>query len=538
MLTDPTLPTAVAPASPQPAPPRPQPQQAAPIPTIRPAANSIPTIRGWQPSPQRQAQEAALQSSLMRQEAPRTPAKGFWGKAGRVLGDIGNVAGTVILGTDKMAAIPGTSEYRAAQHAATGRELTQLETQDQTEQNDEAKRELERAQTQNLENPPNTIEPTAEGIFGINSRNLTATPVSAPGGQPLHPYVKPGPISRVAIQDPNDPTNGIEAIEQDGVIYVPGPNGAYAPVTNPRPFEKPTQQHPTAGLVGGRAAFGLYDPQKGWVDPTTKQPLPGFTPPPNYVEGASQLPNQMAYIPQPGGGYEAQVIQPGMKLPAGSLSMSGASAADEPMVPIIDPNTQRVIGYAARGSIADATGAGGQGMLDAERGGLTPKPGTTVTEQAQNAVSLRKMIQDNIFPSIEVAQKAGIMGPESGRVQEFLRQHVGNPSSPAAILQAQLAAVPMMLGRMYGYRSAQYLQGMQEFLNLRMTPSALRSYLTGVSAHASTIAEQGGMAPKGANNPEPQTGKVFNSAKWLKANPNGDLAAAKRQAAKEGYTVQ
>lgn len=121
-------------------------------------------------------------------------------------------------------------------------------------------------------------------------------------------------------------------------------------------------------------------------------------------------------------------------------------------------------------------------------GGVIPaKPGTSLIDQGYMAQGLKEMVTNNIFPAIDQAQKAGVMGPVSGRVQNFLLKRVGDPSSPAAYLQATLDAVPMMLGRIYGYRSADYAQAYNDFLNTRMTPEALRSYLNGVMAHAGTI---------------------------------------------------
>lgn len=472
MLTDPTLPTAVAPASPQPAPPRPAPQQPAPIPTIRPAANSIPTIRGWQPSPQRQAQEAGLQSSLVRQEAPRTPAKGFWGKAGRVLGDIGNVAGTVILGTDKMAAIPGTSEYRAAQHAATGRELTQLETQDQAEQNDEAKRELEGAQTQNLENPPNTIEPTAEGIFGINSRNLTATPVSAPGGQPLHPYVKPGPFSRVTIQDPNDPTKGIEAMQQDGVIYAPGPDGAYTPVTNPRPYAKPSTEPKITKMVGGQPH--IYSSTDGGKTYTVDQGIA----PPNY--GQQILPTKTEKKLGPDG-------------------------------------VQHLYGYNQQTQ-----------QYDIDEGAAPTGQAAHQIFQGAAIEQLAPQIIDDINAHRDVI----------GNLGSYYKQWmVGTPVSDpnAAQIMAELMSLAAMQPALHAFRSTNAMEAFEKMVGgLEKNPDSTIATINGMLKTPETFTNLGeGKGRAGA----PQTGKVFNSAKWLKANPNGDLAAAKRKAAKEGMPV-
>ena len=274
------------------------------------------------------------------------------------------------------------------------------------------------------------------------------------------------------------------------------------------------------GTVNGRLTYANHNPDTGkYTDPNTGAVIPNFQPQPNYVQGAAALPQNLWSVPQPGGTTKLIEVHPGQTLPAGALSMSGQNAANAPTVPIYDENG-RVIGYTGKGSVADATGAGAGGVAAAEAGGLTPKPGTTVVEQAQNAVSLQNMIHDNILPAMNDAIKANDMGPANGRVEEFLRAHVGNPNGTAAKLQAQLSAVPMMLGRMYGYRSAQYLQGMEDFLNTRMTPEALQGYLSGVSAHAATIAHQGGMGPKNAPVAEtPTVGTVEGGYRFKGGDP-------------------
>ncbi len=217
-----------------------------------------------------------------------------------------------------------------------------------------------------------------------------------------------------------------------------------------------------------------------------------------------------------------------------------AATQAQGLIPIISPETNEVIGYAPKGGVAAATGAGRTGVEQAMAGGITPAPTTTVVGQAQMADSLQNMISENILPALDEADKAGEMGPASGRVQQFLLKKIGDPDSPAAKLQATLDAVPMMLGRMYGYRSAEYAEHLNNFMSTRMTPDALKAYLSGVTAHARTIVRQGGMGreqPAAATN-LPGTGKIFDSARWAKANPKGDVNAAKAQAKAEGYEVR
>jgi hypothetical protein len=57
------------------------------------------------------------------------------------------------------------------------------------------------------------------------------------------------------------------------------------PIHNPQLYQKaPEGGRPVAGSIGNKPAWGIYDQQKGWVDPATKQPLKGFQPPPSWAE--------------------------------------------------------------------------------------------------------------------------------------------------------------------------------------------------------------------------------------------------------------
>jgi len=116
-------------------------------------------------------------------------------------------------------------------------------------------------------------------------------------------------------------------------------------------------------------------------------------------------------------------------------------------------------------------------------------PTAAIRTSAQGAQTLQAMIKQNILPALLEAQKEGAVGIGSGRVQDFLLRKIGDPNSAAAKLQATLDAVGPMLGRMYGYHSARYAQHFNGFLNTRMTPDALKGYLTGVLEHAKTAEE-------------------------------------------------
>jgi hypothetical protein len=186
-----------------------------------------------------------------------------------------------------------------------------------------------------------------------------------------------------------------------------------------------------------------------------------------------------------------------------------AATAAQGLIPIIDPNSNQVIGYAPKGGVANATGAGRQGVQDAMHGGLTPAPTGLTRSGAQGAQTLEAMISNNILPALTQADQAGVIGPGEGHVQDFLLHHIGDPDPAAANLAATLNAVGPMLGRMYGFRSAEYANAQEQFLNTQMTPEALRAYLQGVTAHAQTVEQQGGVRNQGAKQTTESEGEVL-----------------------------
>jgi len=92
------------------------------------------------------------------------------------------------------------------------------------------------------------------------------------------PYEKPGPLEKVTLMGSDGkPQLGFT---RNGVTW----DSQGQIVDNPQPYENPgAGAHPTAGMVNGKPAFGLYAPGKGWTDPDTGQPLKGFTPPPAFA---------------------------------------------------------------------------------------------------------------------------------------------------------------------------------------------------------------------------------------------------------------
>ncbi len=169
--------------------------QAQQLPTIAapaPAQGALQPIRAVQAAPlapapvfrpnqQRQQQEQALQANLM-QQINRPKPQGFWPKAASILGNIGNAAGTIILGNDKMAGIPGTEQHRALQENATERQLGALQNQDAadqkafgTEQDSAAKRALEGSQANEADaraaqaNEPDLAKAYAHRVNQVNN---------------------------------------------------------------------------------------------------------------------------------------------------------------------------------------------------------------------------------------------------------------------------------------------------------------------------------------------------------------------------------
>ncbi len=156
-LLDPNVSPSVLPPAVGGLPPLPQmpgPAAAPPTPDSIAGPSAIPQLQGGlRPlvTNPRQQQEEQLQQSLL----PKPGQPGFWHALGRVASKIGNVAGDV-LDPGAMSIIPGTDLYNQIQHVQNQRLLTSLQTQDQTEQDQAAKRNAEGAQT------AQTQEETAE----------------------------------------------------------------------------------------------------------------------------------------------------------------------------------------------------------------------------------------------------------------------------------------------------------------------------------------------------------------------------------------
>jgi len=65
-------------------------------------------------------------------------------------------------------------------------------------------------------------------------------------------------------------------------------------IAGAKPYQKePNEPKPTAGMVGGKPAWGQYVQGKGWLDPNTGQPIPGFQPPPSFAETGLYEPTEV-----------------------------------------------------------------------------------------------------------------------------------------------------------------------------------------------------------------------------------------------------
>lgn len=214
----------------------------------------------------------------------------------------------------------------------------------------------------------------------------------------------------------------------------PLPDG-YAPF---KPATAPSG-HPVAGSIANNPAWGLFDPQKGWLDPTTHAPLKGFTPPPTWAEVMPATHTQTLTNPETG-------------LPT-----------------VYQYNAQTK-------TFSQPAGIAGTG---------------TYSHQIQSAHAVQRMVNDNVLPLIDKMQKAGEMGVFKGRFSDWLDRDVGNaPPDVAQLHQLVNGVVSMMMG-LYGFRRQQAVEALDKQMGARMTPESMRASLQGVMEHAQSIIGSG-----------------------------------------------
>lgn len=231
---------------------------------------------------------------------------GFGGKLAHVFSKIGNIAGDIVA-PGVMARVPGTDLNRQMEESGLERNIQGLE-------GDEAKNALEGAQAQEAgalakkaDEPDFTAVPTAEGYmsFDPHAQNPQLNPLPANNGQPVMPYVKPGPRQHVFLAGPNNMPIAATFDPQSGTYY----DAHGTPVQNPQPYEKAPAETPHAINIDGKPGFGVVVPGKGWVDPMTGQPITGHVtpipPPPSY--GQLILPTKTATFIDPKTGLPVEM---------------------------------------------------------------------------------------------------------------------------------------------------------------------------------------------------------------------------------------
>jgi hypothetical protein len=296
----PPAPVAAAPAS-TPAPPP------AALPMLRQPPEAIPQLRGYQPSPLRQRQEQNLQQSLLNEENPTAP-HGFWGKAGHILGTIGNDLGNVILGTDKMSAIPGTAAYKAAQHGATERELEGLEKEDQTEESNQAREQLEGAQAGKTAAEAAVIPGETGDKHALTQSEIDKNNAEIYGLE--NPWAKMPDNQPITNAD-----NLQKGFEDRYHVLNPG---------QPLPPEFTLPQNPTKGdydridklLAGVESAQGTKEQQE--QSNALRQAMFSLA-----AQNAGD--KNLWSVPQPDGSSKVVSLRPGDTIPKGAVSLSGQS---------------------------------------------------------------------------------------------------------------------------------------------------------------------------------------------------------------------
>lgn len=227
--------------------------------------------------------ENAVQSKLM--SDMNAPAQKYHGVGGKILHGL-NVARNLAedFFVPQMAVMDPTSYlHRQFMDKNYGNTIQNVEKEKAEENLQDAQagaipseESLREAQTENLRNPPATPIETAGGYFSYNPRTQATAPITGPNGQPLQPYVKPGPQQHVVLQGPDgkpmlgfvDPQTGVTRDAQG------------APIENPIPFEKPTApQHITVMKDGqphvmGADADGNFTRDLGIAPPNYAQIAP------------------------------------------------------------------------------------------------------------------------------------------------------------------------------------------------------------------------------------------------------------------------
>jgi len=243
------------------------PSAAAPAPP--PPANTVPSGTGVAPKP-------GYKIGASGNAVETVPHR-----IGGILGRIGGY-GLSILDPALASVIPSTPLGRIA-----------AEKRDLARQNIESEIGLRKAETEAAAAKPAESKQTLDDIIGARTQYLVSKgqdigkdPVLQQLNQEKQELEKPPAPEKAedykAYSVPGNPnpvlareTKGGDLITRDGS---PLPKDA-------TPYQKLAEEgRPVAGMVNGKPAFGVWDQTKGWLDPQTKQPIQGFSPPPSFAE--------------------------------------------------------------------------------------------------------------------------------------------------------------------------------------------------------------------------------------------------------------
>jgi len=116
----------------------------------------------------------------------------------------------------------------------------------------------------------------------LEDRRATAALTRAKAAAAASPTAN---LQRAVIDDPKNPgtPRSVDFNPKTGQYLDPDTHDV---IQGAKPWEKQSVgEKPTAGMVDGKPAFAVYGGQgKGWLDPSTGKPVPGFQPPPSFAE--------------------------------------------------------------------------------------------------------------------------------------------------------------------------------------------------------------------------------------------------------------
>lgn len=399
------------------------------------------------------------------------------------LAQLGNLAlDTTGLGRGLALAIPGTAEH----HALEVRNATSTVNNDEAEAAKEAEAQEAQARTAQaneatnlLEHPRPSYQPldTSSGIVDYDKGTGTTVPLTGENGQPLQPYVKPGNREHVTIAGPDGKPAFAAYDPQTGSYYDAGGT----PIANAQPYVKPGNSRAvTLDIPGQGRVAGKADAQGNLLTEDGK-PVPAGTTiyqQPNY--GQMVLPTKTATFIGPDG------------VPREYQWNEATQTYDKPL------------GISASNAYGHEVAQAGAVQRSGEQ-----------------------LIAD-------IQAHAKDLGTLSAWVQKHgLNTPIANPE--LAQLQAELGTFAALQPSMHGFRGGNALQTFDNIIGgLQKNPDATIASIRGILKTSSAINPD--LKQPGAK-AAPQT-HVFNSAAWAKANPKGDLNAAKAYARKQGYEVQ